>query len=244
MSVTLQLSLHVAEDENAMALEAARLIAAKSKEAIAERGEFSLALSGGATPLPLFRLLGSPAWSKALDWSKFVLFWVDERCVAPESEQSNYGLARQELFSKVEATRYYRMRGEEVPEKAAKAYERLLVDHFTLKPGELPRFDCVLLGIGQDGHTGSLFAGDPALREKKALVMDVYNPSHPPARLTLTLPVINNARCCMFLASGKAKRPILNKALNLMQAPELPAQMVRPGNGELCWIIDRSAYEG
>jgi 6-phosphogluconolactonase len=240
----MHLSLHVAQDEAAMACEAARLLACAAKEAIAQREVFTLALSGGKTPVPLFRLLASPAWSQSIEWNKTDVYWVDERCVKPENEDSNYGLARRELLAKVEATRYYRMKGEEPPEKAAREYEDLLISHFSLGPGEFPRFDCVILGVGLDGHTASLFPDDPALGESRRMVMDVFSRRHSPPRLTLTLPVLNNARCCIFLASGRPKNHILSTALNLMAAPQLPAQMVRPMDGKLCWIIDDTAYQG
>ena len=227
-----------------MAEEAAGIIAAQCAEAIAKRNLFTIALSGGQTPVPLFRLLSQPKWAKAIDWSKTVVYWVDERCVPLDSEYSHYRLARTELLSHVEATRFYRMKGEDIPEKAAKAYAKLLADHFCLMPGELPRFDCILLGVGADGHTASLYSGDPALMDRDHLILDVYNPKQDIARLTMTLPVLNNARCCIFLASGRSKNHILSTALNLMAAPVLPAQMVRPHNGKLCWVIDNNAYQG
>jgi len=226
-----------------MAEEAAGIIAAQCAEAIAKRGLFNIALSGGKTPVPLFSLLAQPKWAKAINWSKTVVYWADERCVSRESEESNYRLARAEMLSHVEATRLYRMKGEDIPENAAKAYATLLGDHFCLIPGEFPRFDCILLGVGTDGRTASLYPGDPALMDEEHLVLDVY-PKGKTSRLTLTLPVLNNARCCIVLASGKAKNHILSTALNLMAAPVLPAQMVRPHNGKLCWIIDNNAYQG
>ena len=240
---TTHLSLYVTSDEQAMALQAATLIANECQEAVERRGVFTLAVSGGKTPVPLFQLLSSQAWKRTIDWGKTEVYWVDERCVRPENEASNYRMVRQELLNKVEATRYYRMKGEDVPEKAATDYEQLLREHFSLQPEELPRLDCVILGVGTDGHTGSLFPGDPALKETKRLVMDAYPQAGPP-RLTLTLPVLNNARCCIFLASGRLKNDILSTALNLMAAPLLPAQMVRPKDGKLCWIIDNNAYQG
>lgn len=238
------LSLYVTADEEAMAHEAATIIAGQCSEAIAKRGVFNIALSGGKTPIPLFRLLSTPQWSKALDWSKTVVYWADERCVPPESEESNYRSARTELLSRVEATRFYRMKGEDTPQAAAAVYSNLLVNHFCLIPGEFPRFDCILLGVGTDGHTASLFSGDPALNDNGHLVADVYIPKQKTPRLTLTLPVLNNARCCIFLASGRVKNHVLSTALNLMAAPVLPAQMVRPHHGKLCWIIDNTAYQG
>jgi 6-phosphogluconolactonase len=240
----MHLSLYVTADEEAMAHEAASIILGQYSEAVAKRGVFTIALSGGGTPVPLYRLLCSPQWAKTLDWSKVTVYWADERCLAPENEESNYRLARTELLSRVEATRFYRMKGEDAPKDAAEAYSRLLADHFCLIPGEFPRFDCILLGVGTDGHTASLFPGDPALMETEHLVADVYNPKLKTARLTLTLPVLNNARCCIFLASGRIKNDVLSTALNLMAAPVLPAQMVRPHNGKLCWVIDNNAYQG
>ncbi len=241
---TTHLSLYVTQDVQAMAEEAAKIIAEQAKEAIAKRGVFSIALSGGKTPHPLFRLLASPEWSKVIDWTKTSIYWVDERCVSLESDRSNYRAARLELLSRVEATRIYRMKGEETPELAAKAYEALLRDHFCLITDELPRFDCIILGVGADGHTASLFPGDSVLGDTERLVADVYPTDRKEGRLTLTLPVLNNARCCIFLASGREKNHVLSTALNLMAAPMLPAQMVRPHNGKLCWIIDEMAYQG
>jgi 6-phosphogluconolactonase len=241
---TTHLSLYVTADEEAMANEAAAIIAGQYSEAIAKRGVFTIAFSGGKTPVPLYRLLSSPQWAKALDWSKIIVYWADERCLPPESEENNYRLARTELLSRVEATRYYRMKGVDTPKAAAEAYSKLLMDHFCLLSGEFPRFDCILLGVGTDGHTASLFLGDPALMDTEHLVADVYNPKQKTPRLTLTLPVLNNARCCIFLACGRIKNHVLSTALNLMAVPVLPAQMVRPHSGKLIWIIDDNAYQG
>ncbi|MDR1947570.1 MAG: 6-phosphogluconolactonase [Desulfovibrio sp.] len=238
------LSLYVAADETDMAGEAADVIASMYSEAVADRGCFILALSGGKTPIPLFHTLCRPEWTRIMDWSKIAVYWADERCVPPESEESNYHTARTELLSGVDATRYYRMKGEDIPETAAAAYAGLLADHFHLAEGELPRFDCILLGVGTDGHTASLFPGDLALSNTKDTVIDVYPPKGSTPRLTLSLPVLNNARCCIFMASGRVKHHILSTALNLMSAPLLPAQMVRPHSGRLCWIIDGNAYQG
>ena len=238
---TMQLGLFIGESAIVMAEKAAGIIAEKAKKAIAARGVFTLAISGGRTPLQLFRTLASPAWEKNIDWGKTVLFFVDERAVPPEHENSNYRLARQELLSRVAATRFYRMKGEEDPDRAARIYEQQIEEHFNLTPGELPRFDCIHLGVGNDGHIGSLYIGDPALSSKR-LVTAVH--SQKPARMTMTLPVLNNARCCIFMAEGRAKHDVLCSALNLMAAPMMPCQMVRPPKGRLWWIIDDNAYQG
>lgn len=242
---TTQVSLTVAADEQAMAEAAASLIAEQSKEAISKRGVFNIALSGGRTPIPLFQSLSSPKWAKTIEWGKTVVYWVDERCEPTESPSSHYGRVRRGLLTNVDATRFYRMKGEDSPEQAAEAYSKLLSDHFCLIPGEFPRFDCILLGVGADGHIASLFPGDPVLNESEKIVAHVLSANQqPPSRLSLTLPVLNNARYCIFLASGRGKNAVLASALNLMAAPLLPVQMVRPHNGKLCWIIDSNAYQG
>lgn len=238
------LSLLVTEDPLDMARQAAEIIEAQCKEALSRRSVFNLAVSGGKTPLSLFRLLSSPERAKRIDWERTAIYWVDERCVGPDHPESNYRLARQELLSRVPITRFYRMKGEDNPVKAAEAYEAMLKDHFCLIPGEFPRFDCILLGVGDDGHTGSLFPDESATYETERLVVDQYIRKIKSSRITMTFPVLNNARCCVFMANGKEKHHVLSTALNLMAEPVLPAQMVRPINGSLVWIIDEASYTG
>ena len=222
LSRSIHLTVHIHKDPAAMAERAAHILAAACEEAVAERGVFKIALSGGQTPIPLFRLLSGRDWADRLPWDKMTFFWVDERCVSPEHQDSNYGLARRELLGHVPATHFFRMRGEEDPVEAARKYEQLLRTDFSLGPQDLPRFDFMLLGMGEDGHTGSIFPNSPAL----------------------TLPVINNARCCMFLVTGGEKHDVLSRALNLLAQPTLPAQMVRPGFGDLIWVVDEAAATG
>ncbi|MBQ4567331.1 MAG: 6-phosphogluconolactonase [Desulfovibrio sp.] len=243
-SRSIHLSVHIHKDPAAMAERAAHILAAACEEAITERGAFRIAISGGQSPIPLFRLLSGKDWADRLPWDKMTFFWVDERCVGPDHPESNYGLARRELLSRVPATHFFRMRGDTEPEAAAAKYEDIIRQDFNLEPNELPRFDFILLGMGEDGHTGSIFPNSPALAEKKRLVIDQYVPERKGDRLTLTLPVINNARCCMFLVNGKEKYQGLSNALNLLAEPTLPAQMVRPSFGELIWIVDEAAAMG
>lgn len=238
------LSLLVAQDAQEMAVLAAELLEEQAAAALRRGPLFTLAVSGGRTPIELFRLLASPKWRERVNWERTALYWVDERCSGPEQAGSHYGLARAELISRVPLTRFYRMKGEDEPVRAAQAYENLLREHFNLAEGEFPRFDCVLLGVGADGRTGSLYPGAEALREQTRLVTDHYLRESKASRLTLTLPVLNNARCCIFLAGGREKKHVLSTALNLMAEPCLPAQMVRPTGGKLCWIIDEAAYTG
>lgn len=243
-SRSIHLALHIHKDPAAMAERAAHFIAAASREAVDERGIFRIAISGGHTPVPLFQLLTQADWQERMPWDKIAIYWVDERCVEPDNPESNYGVARRELLSKIPAVNYYRMRGDESPEKAAAHYETLLREDFYLGPRDLPRFDMMLLGMGADGHTASLFPGSPALEVKDRLVTEVYVPQTQQDRLTLTLPVINNSRCCMFLVTGPEKRAALGDVLDLLAEPALPAQKVRPRAGDLVWIVDKAAATG
>ena len=237
---SLQLALHVHRGIAGMVEQTAALLAQHCQEAVAERGVCRLAISGGSTPVALFRLLATRPWDKKLPWDKMFFFWVDERCVPPDNSQSNFGVAHRELLAHVPA-QHSRMHGELDPAEAASLYEEKLRTAFALAPGELPRFDFVLLGMGADGHTASLFPGTPALFEQKHLVASQFVPSVQSYRITLTLPVLNNARCCLFLVAGAAKRPVLAQALRLLDEPALPAQLVRPTAGELIWIVDEAA---
>ncbi len=243
LSRSTHLSVLIHKDEAAMAERAAHIFAAHCEEAIAERGIYNVALSGGITPIPLFQLISSPDWAERLPWDKIAIYWVDERCVGPDHQDSNYGMVRRELLSNVPATHYYRMKGEGNPEESAMAYENMLREHFKT-PTDIPRFDFILLGMGDEGHTGSIFGGSPAMVEKKRLCIDQYVPERKADRITLTLPVINNARCCMFLVAGKEKHTALQQVLDLLAPPTLPAQMVRPTFGELIWIVDEAAAIG
>jgi 6-phosphogluconolactonase len=238
------LSLFVTKNDLDMAQKAAELIEEQCNASLAARSLFNLAISGGKTPTPLFRLLSSHEWAKRIDWERTAVYWVDERCELPDSPKSHYGIARSELLSRVPVTRFYRIKGESHPEKGAEDYENLLREHFCLGKGEMPRFDCVVLGLGDDGHTASIFPGQSAVEEKTRMVVDQYIHSRKSSRITMTFPVLNNARCCIFMATGKEKYPILTTALNLMAEPTLPAQMVRPIEGKLCWVIDEAAYKG
>ncbi len=242
---TLQLAVHVVPDREALARRAAEQICALCVETLRRRDFFTLALSGGSTPLHLFRLLAHPEWLQRMVWPRTLVFWTDERCVDPDHPESNYGMALRELLMHVRAGSVYRMRGEEDPATAARTYERLLRERVPANENGIPRFDCILLGMGEDGHTASLFPGSPLLEEEKTLV-GVGRAPHPgnlpeSRRLTLTLPVLNAARCCLFLAAGEKKRVPLRSALDLLAEPGLPVQRVRPKKGQIVWIVDEAA---
>lgn len=239
-----QLTLHVCPNPAAMAEKSAEIFLERCNKAIAERGLASVCLSGGNTPVPLYRLLSTPAWLDRLPWEKIAFYWVAEHGVPADHESSIYGVARRELLHLSPSTRFYRIRGELPPQEAARSYEKLLKEHFGLADGEFPSFDLMILGLSPTGHTASLHPDGLALSETKRLVLDEYLPERKEDRITLTLPVFNNARACMFMVSGKEKHSVLSSALNLLAPPTLPAQRIRPQNGELLWVVDEAAAQG
>jgi 6-phosphogluconolactonase len=207
---------------------------------------FTLALSGGSTPGRLHKLLGSePAVRNRLPWDNLHFFWGDERHVPPDHPQSNYRMACDTLFAfaPVPAENIHRVNAEE-PDAAvaAEKYERELYSFFELETGQLPRFDCILLGMGPDGHTASLFPGTGALHETKRLVVANWVEKLKTQRITLTVPVLNNAALIIFLISGQEKAEVLKEVLEGDFRPELlPAQLIRPVHGRLLWLVDQAA---
>jgi len=207
---------------------------------------FTLALAGGSTPGPLHRYLGGePAVRNRLPWGNMHFFWGDERHVPPAHPQSNYRMACDTLFAlaPVPAENIHRVSAEE-PDAAvaAEKYERELFAFFEPETGQLPRFDCILLGMGPDGHTASLFPGTAALHETQRLVVANWVAKLKTPRITLTAPVLNNAALIIFLISGPEKAAVLKEVLEGDYRPELlPAQLIRPGNGRLLWLVDQAA---
>ncbi|MCO6452135.1 MAG: 6-phosphogluconolactonase [Caldilineales bacterium] len=223
-------------------LEAARLLSNHVGRAVARRGYACIALSGGSTPRALFRLLAEPFWQSQIPWELVDVWWVDERCVPPDHLDSNYGAAFQLLFQHLPVVRLHRMRGEDEPHDAAQEYESELRQAFRLSPNGRPRFDLVLLGMGDDGHTASLFPGTPALDEEKALVTVGEAPVAPQQRITLTLPVLNRCGLALFLIAGASKGPALAQIFGPNPAnPPLPAGRVHPTQGKLIWLVDSVA---
>ena len=241
----LRLEVRVRPDMYGVADCAAGLIAARCAEAVAKRGVFALALSGGSTPPALFRLLRTEEWKVRIDWAHTRVFWVDERCVAPDDPASNYGVANRELLAHVPAAEIHPMDGRLDPGESAVAYESVLRERVPAEEGR-PRLDCTLLGMGDDGHTASLFPGSPLLESEGgrltgAAVAEHLAPHPASRRITLTLPMINASRCCLFLAVGRGKRERLRQALDLLAPAELPTQRVRPWDGDLIWVADEAA---
>lgn len=204
--------------------------------------KFTVALSGGSTPRSLYALLASGSIPN-IPWEKTHFFFGDERHVPPDHPDSNFRMANEAMLSKVPvpAGNVFRIHAEEKDaDAAARAYEQTLQNFFNLKPGEPPRFDLILLGLGPDGHTASLFPGSEALREKNRLVVANWVEKFNAYRITLTLPVLNHAARVMFLVSGPDKAAILREVLETPDA-DLPSQRVRPADGRLLWLLDRDA---
>lgn len=226
---------------------AAARVARLAERAVAQRGRFTVAFSGGSLIDMIAPGLLERSRNGEITWPAWHVFWADERCVPLTSPDSNYALAGERLFRHVPLpeSRIYAMETERGPEAAADAYEAFLRRFFAPPPGDFPRFDLVLLGMGGDGHTASLFPGHPLLREALRWAAPVTDaPKPPPARVTMTLPVINSARAVMFVAAGAEKAGVLRDVLRA-HAPEkdLPARRVRPTDGTLHWFIDETAAE-
>lgn len=239
------------DDLDALASAAAEEITKSAEEAIAARGRFTIALSGGNTPKPVYRLL---AQEPRIDWDRVHVFWGDDRHVPPNHPDSNFGMAMDTLLSKISIPldNVHRMRTEKPDaQRVAEEYAWTLRSAFDLDDigdigeTEWPRFDLVLMGLGADGHTASLFPGSEAVRERSRLVIAPWVSSLGTFRITLTAPVFNHAALALFLVSGEEKAEALRAVLEGMegdyQPDRVPAQVVRPEEGKLLWLVDRAA---
>jgi 6-phosphogluconolactonase len=234
-------AIRVLPDAASLAEAAARHVVEQSQAAIAARGRFSIALSGGSTPRDLHLRLASSPLVDQVDWSRVHVFFGDERCVPPDDERSNYRMALETLLSKVPIPpeQIHRIRGELPPEVAAEDYERELREFFGDEP---PSLDLILLGMGDNGHTASLFPGLTAVHEQQRWVVAEYVAEVGMWRVTLTPVLLNLAREILFLVAGAAKAAMLRRVLQGPYTPaELPAQVVRPRVGEVFWLVDAAA---
>ena len=223
---------------------AAEEVVHQANEAVKEHGRFTIALSGGSTPKALYNLLATNARA-TLPWDRMYFFWSDERHVPPTDPDSNYRMADEAMLSKVPVPsgNIYRMPAENQDAAGtAEAYEASLRKFFQAKPGEIPKFDLILLGLGPDGHTASLFPGTPGLHEKSRLVIANRVEKLRTDRLSFTYPLINAAREVAFLVSGTDKAAVLCSVLEEdVPGEQYPAKLVRPTNGKLIWFLDRGA---
>lgn len=208
-----------------------------ANEAIQQHGAFFVALSGGNTPTKLYEKLAS----EKLDWPRVHFFWGDERCVPVEDAGNSYGQAKKIWLDKIGATNIHRVLSDLKPVEAAKAYAETLRE-LSQPPLDWPRFDLILLGMGDDGHTASLFPGSPVDVDSATLAVVANYQDRPANRVTLTQNVINDARNIFFLAVGASKAETLKKVLGDIYTPaELPAQRIDPKNGKVIWFVDEAA---
>jgi len=228
------------KDAEALSIAAAHFFVAECHRCIAKKGKFVVALSGGNTPKRLYQLLGSPDFNCNIPWDNVFLFWSDERFVPHTDADSNYRMVKENLLNYIS-----------IPEKnifatpvngtakdCAKEYEQTIHTFF----GNKIVFDCVLLGLGNDGHTASLFPGTTIVKEKKKLVKEVWAEEKKTWRISFTLPLINRAAQIIFLVAGKEKAAIVADVINHKKIkPAFPSQLVKPEKGTICWMLDEEA---
>jgi 6-phosphogluconolactonase len=222
---------------------AALLFIDSSARAIVDRGRFLVALSGGNTPLKLYELLAQSPYREQVDWPSVHVFWGDERCVPPEDLENNYRQARDVLLGRVPipTENVHRVPSDLEPEAAALNYA-LVLKQFASPPLDWPRFDLVLLGMGEDGHTASLFPGSEVNVSAPTSAVTAQYQNRPARRVTLTPSVFNAARRIIFLVSGESKSETLASVLyGEYHLEQLPAQRIHPTDGELIWLVDRNA---
>ena len=235
------LTIRVFGDAKGLARAAARSIMESINRARGERESCSVALAGGETPGAVYALLAAEEFRNRVDWNRVHLFFGDERLVPPDDPRSNFGMVRHEMLSHVPIPpeNISRIRGEMPPGDAVEEYRGQLKAYF--RDG-IPRFDLVLLGLGGDGHTASIFPNSGVMEETREIAALVFAPGVKEPRATLTLPVINNAREVMFLVSGLSKASIVREILEAgRKTARLPATMVHPLSGSLRWMIDSDA---
>lgn len=238
--------VQIVPDARALHRAAAEEFVSRAEDAVRARGRFIVALAGGSTPKGLYTLLAADqALRQAAPWERIHFFWGDERHVPPDHRDSNYRMTRETLLDKVPVpaanVRRFPTENQDADE-VARQYEETMRAFFPLSAGQFPRFDLVLLGLGADGHTASLFPGNKALHEKQRLVVATRVAGLNANRITLTAPVFNSASCVIFLVSGADKAAALKAVVAGRQAPEqFPAQLIRPADGELLWIVDEAA---
>ena len=219
----------------------ARLFAQEARRAVEVRGRFLVLLSGGETPRRSYQLLAGEPLRDSIPWQAVHLFWGDERWVPPDDPLSNLGMARRAFLDAVpvDASQIHAIPFADSPQHSALAYERTLRDFFQGAP---PRFDLVLLGLGENGHTASLFPGAAALDERDRWVREVYVAEQELYRVTTTAPLINQAALVAFVVAGQGKAEILRRVLEGDRDPQqFPAQLIQPAQGRLLWLADRDA---
>jgi 6-phosphogluconolactonase len=221
---------------------AAEFMVARAVEAIATRDRWTVALAGGGTPKPIYQRLADAGYAQRIDWQRVHVFFGDERCVPPDDSRSNFRMAREALldFVPLPAGNVHRMRGEDDPALAALSYEQEIQRLFrSVAP---PAFDLICLGMGDNGHTASLFPGTASLREQARWITPQYVEVMQTWRVTMTAPLLNAARHVAFMIEGAGKAEMLQRVLHGPYDPDvLPAQMIQPTGGQLHWLVDAAA---
>jgi 6-phosphogluconolactonase len=228
-------------DPETVGLRAASIFRDLSKIAVASKGRFGVAVSGGSTPLRLYEILGS-TFGKDIPWDRTEIFWADERCVPPDHGESNYKGVHDALLSRIDipAANIHRIKGEMSAEEGAREYGEELKRYFS-NSGSCA-FDLAILGLGQDGHTASLFPGSSALAEKERFAVAVYVDKLRSRRITLTIPVLNNSSSILFLVTGLKKAGILKEIIgDSGSSQKYPAGLISPVAGRVTWLLDREA---
>ena len=238
--------LYLHPDPEALSRNAAQRLIEYAAQSIAERGAFHLALAGGSTPRGLYQRLASPECARQVDWSRVHVYFGDERCVPLDHPDSNFLMAQQTLLSRVPIPRaqIHAIRADPATlPHDVEVYGRLLSEQLPRSEDEVPQFDLILLGLGRDGHTASLFPGTPILAERTQPAAGVYAPVLPPWRVSLTLPVLDHARRLMFLVTGADKAEIVRRVfLDPPVGPPLPVRLIAP-RGEVEWHLDAAAAQ-
>ena len=233
------MNIKIFPDLAALSRAAAELFFEIGDEAIKKRGKFTVALAGGSTPKSLYSLLAAAPYKDRIDWTKVFFFFGDERPVLPTDEESNFRMANESLLNSLKIARGNIFRWQTESKGAAENYERTIKKFFDLSDGELPRFDLILLGMGDDGHTASLFPFTEALTITDAIAVENQVEKLGVKRLTLTFPAINNAANIVFLVSGTAKAEVLREVLEgEFRGEKFPSQNVKPVDGKLFWLVD------
>lgn len=237
-------ALEIVADEAALAARLAEVVTIAAVEAVARHGRFDIALAGGSTPKAAYALLAAPRFARRIDWTRTRFFFGDERCVPPTDDESNYKTAKTRLFDPLEIApaAVFRMHGEDEPNVAARAYAKTLRERLAPDAAGTPRFDLVLLGMGPDGHTASLFPGSDPFADDAALVRAPYVETFATFRITVTPRVLNAAHAVVVATAGAAKAHALAAVLDEPAAPlQYPISILSPSDGTLTWLVDRAA---
>lgn len=240
--MTFKQKIIIKDDPVLLAKQAAEIFVHTAEHAICKRGVFTVALSGGSTPRQMHKMLAGEPHIQNIQWEKTHIFWVDERCVSQDSLHSSFGMAKRDFIEKspIFETHVHGITCRSAPQASASAYQNILGDFFSFERSPVPRFDLIFLGMGKDGHTASLFPGQTALDEKEKLVVAVKGGNPSVNRITMTLPLLNQARHIVFLITGQEKAKTVQRVFEDSKI-RLPVQKIRPANGRLTWLLDCGA---